>query len=98
MRKEEAILLKSHYMHWGSERIETTLDNEKKRSRTMTTSHDRGSAEIYQFPPRGRFALDRRDESKAAASIASTCLATIAFSGSWYHEEAIQEAERARKS
>jgi len=64
----------------------------------MTTSHDRGSAEIYQFPPRGRFAVDRRDESKSAACIASTRLATIAFGGSWYHEEAIQEAERARKS
>jgi len=63
----------------------------------MTTSHDRGSAEIYQFPRRGRFAVDRRDESKAT-SIASTRLATIAFSGSWYHEEAVQEAERARKS
>jgi hypothetical protein len=64
----------------------------------MTTSHDRGSAEIYQFPPRGRFAVDRRDESKSAARIASARLATIAFSGSWYHEEAIQEAEHARKS
>jgi hypothetical protein len=65
----------------------------------MTTSHDRGSAEIYQFPPRGRFAVaSRRDESKSAKSIALSRLTTTAFSGSWYHEEAIQEAERARKS
>ena len=65
----------------------------------MTTSHDRGSAEIYQFPPRGRFAVGgRRDALNAAAGIASPRLPTIAFGGSWYHEEAIQEAERARKS
>ena len=35
--------------------------------------------------------------SKSAAAIALSRLATTAFSGSWYHEEAIQEAERARK-
>jgi hypothetical protein len=64
----------------------------------MTTSHDRGSAEIYQFPPRGRFAAARRrDESESAAPIALSRLVTTAFSGSWYHEEAVQEAERARK-
>ena len=64
----------------------------------MATSHDGGSAEIYQFPPRGRFAVaGRRDESKSAAPIALAHLATTAFSGSWYHEEAVQEAERARK-
>ena len=64
----------------------------------MTTSHDRGSAEIYQFPPRGRFAVaGRRDEFKSAAPIALARLTTSAFSGSWYHEEAVQEAERARK-
>lgn len=65
----------------------------------MTTSHDRGSAEIYQFPPRGRFAVaSRRDESKSAKGIALSRLTATAFSCSWYHEEAIQEAERARKS
>jgi hypothetical protein len=64
----------------------------------MTTSHDRGSAEIYQFPPRGRFVVaGRRDESEPAGGIALSRLTTTAFSGSWYHEEAIQEAERARK-
>jgi hypothetical protein len=65
----------------------------------MTMSHDRGSAEIYQFPPRGRFAVGgRRDELNAAAGIASSPLPTMAFGGNWYHEEAIREAERARKS
>ena len=63
----------------------------------MTTSRDRGSAEIYQFPPRGRFVAGRRDESEPAAGIAMSRL-TTAFGGNWYHEEAIREAERARKS
>jgi Protein of unknown function (DUF2735) len=65
----------------------------------MTMSHDRGSAEIYQFPPRGRFAVGgHRDELNAAAGSASSPRTTMVFGGSWYHEEAIQEAERARKS
>ena len=45
----------------------------------MTMSHDRGSAEIYQFPPRGRFVVGgRRDESKSAGGIALSRLATTA--------------------
>jgi Protein of unknown function (DUF2735) len=65
----------------------------------MTTSHDRGSAEIYQFPLRGRFAAGGHcDQSKSAAGIAPSRLAITAFGGNWYHEEAIREAERARKS
>ena len=65
----------------------------------MATSHDGGSAEIYQFPPRGRFAVaSQRDEAKSASGIVASRLATTAFGGNWYHEEAIREAERARKS
>ena len=65
----------------------------------MTTSHDRGSAEIYQFPPRGRFAAgSKRDDSKSVSGLASPRAPMTAFGGNWYHEEAIQEAERARRS
>ncbi|MGB6702808.1 DUF2735 domain-containing protein [Methyloceanibacter sp.] len=38
------------------------------------------------------------DESKSASGIVASRLATTAFGGNWYHEEAIREAERARKS
>ncbi len=62
----------------------------------MTTSHDRGSAEIYQFPARGRFAAANRDRSDSVPGTATPQLATTAFGGNWYHEEAIREAERAR--
>ena len=66
----------------------------------MTMSHDRRSAEIYQFPLRGRFAASSlRDDSKSVSGLASPRVAmTAAFGGNWYHEEAIREAERARKS
>lgn len=65
----------------------------------MTMTHDRPSAEIYQFPLRGRFATgSKRDDSTSASGLASPRAAMTAFGGNWYHEEAIREAERARKS
>jgi uncharacterized protein DUF2735 len=60
---------------------------------TMTT-HYQGSARIYDFPPRGRFAVSAAQDSAAAP--ATPRAPAVAF-GSWYHEEAI-EAERARKN
>jgi Protein of unknown function (DUF2735) len=65
----------------------------------MTMSHDRRTAEIYQFPLRGRFAAGGKgDEAKSASGIVASRLAINAFGGNWYHEEAIRDAERARKS
>jgi hypothetical protein len=58
-----------------------------------------GSAKIYQFPVRGRAPIggDRQDVVKASADVASLRLPkTVAGSG-WYHEAAIQEAQRAVK-
>ena len=56
----------------------------------MTKAQD-GSATIYQFPARGRFAAGavREDEKLAAPR--------VVFGSGWYHDEAI-EAERARKN
>jgi hypothetical protein len=59
------------------------------------TTYMQGSAKIYDFPLRGRFAVGAAHETTAAASTAPRAPA-IAF-GSWYHEEAI-EAERTRKN
>jgi hypothetical protein len=65
-------------------------------SLTMTTnSEEAGSAKIYQFPARGRFAAVTPRESKPTA-IPPQHVAAV--SGGWYHDEAIQDAERARKS
>ncbi|MGZ5890243.1 MAG: DUF2735 domain-containing protein [Hyphomicrobium sp.] len=58
------------------------------------TSHYQGSAKIYDFPLRGRFAISASPESAAANTPPRA--PAVAF-GSWYHEEAI-EAERTRKN
>jgi hypothetical protein len=61
----------------------------------MTTSTSGGSAQIYQFPPRGRFGLNARDESQA---VESQPLVKVAAGSGWYHDAAIQEAERPRSN
>lgn len=63
----------------------------------MKTSSDRTSAQIYQFPVRGRFAASiARDEMAAKPS---TPQAVKAAGGSgWYHEAAIEDAESARSN
>jgi hypothetical protein len=55
-----------------------------------------GSAKIYTFPPRGRFAV--RDQHQDFAPSTNTQLprAVKLVSGSgWYHDAAIQEASKA---
>jgi hypothetical protein len=60
----------------------------------MTT----GSARIYQFPARGRFAASgQREATETAATAALPRDVKIVASSGWYHEEAIQVAERERK-
>ena len=63
----------------------------------MTNSHEHlVSARIYEFPKRGRYATKgARDESKTASAFAPRS-ARVAIGNSWYHEEAIREAEIAR--
>jgi hypothetical protein len=59
----------------------------------MTTTAT-GSAKIYTFPPRGRFALRIDDRNSTAAANAQLPRGVKLVSGgsSWYHDEAIQEA------
>jgi hypothetical protein len=66
---------------------------------TMTASSYRQSAKIYQFPEGGRAALGgRRDEAQAAENFAASRFAKVACGGAWYHQEAIEKAERVRKA
>jgi hypothetical protein len=59
----------------------------------------RGSAKIYEFPARGRFAAGGNlDENKRAANLTSPRVAETVLGGAWYHDEAVQDAERARKN
>jgi hypothetical protein len=61
----------------------------------MTANSPRESARIYKFPARGRFAADgpRTDEfDSVPARIPRT-----ACGSAWYHDEAIQDADRVSK-
>jgi hypothetical protein len=69
-----------------------------RESTTMNHSVSHGSAKIYQFPVKVSGAVEgRRDEAKTAAAIRSPRVHEAAVGGCWYHEEAIREAEGARK-
>jgi len=56
---------------------------------------NQGSARIYQFPSGGRAALAGRQYSELQASISQQgpVVQTSICSGSWYHEQAIQDAK-----
>jgi uncharacterized protein DUF2735 len=60
----------------------------------MTT----GSARIYQFPAGGRFAATGQREATESSAIAAFPRdVKIVVGSAWYHDEAIQVAERERK-
>jgi hypothetical protein len=59
-----------------------------KESRTM-------SARIYQFPTKGSAAPGAsREPSKSEANAIPPRAAKVVLGSNWYHDEAIQEAER----
>jgi hypothetical protein len=66
----------------------------------MPTSLQSGSATIYQFPARGRFAVGAQsDQTGTATNVMSMSPhAKIVFGSGWYHDEAIQDADRGRKN
>jgi hypothetical protein len=61
----------------------------------MNTSLNHGSAKIYQFPAGGRAALAGRryEETSAVTALASPRAGAAVYSGSWYHEAAIEESK-----
>ncbi|MGA2893779.1 MAG: DUF2735 domain-containing protein [Xanthobacteraceae bacterium] len=67
----------------------------------MTTNvsgseNNSGSAKIYAFPARGRFAIGgQREGAMLAANLQMPRGVKVASGSGWYHEEAIQ-AERSR--
>lgn len=63
----------------------------------MTTSHEKESATILHFPARGRFAAPVQGEDmRPVANMPTARLARVASGSSWYHDEAIRDAERTR--
>ncbi len=69
----------------------------------MTANAIGGTAKIYQFPKGGRAGLSsgphqaNPTETFATPTFATPRVARVA-SDSWYHEEAIREAERGHKN
>lgn len=63
----------------------------------MNSNVSQGSARIYQFPSGGRAALGGRryGEIRTALEPRSQDVPTSLCSGSWYHDEAIQDAKPA---
>jgi Protein of unknown function (DUF2735) len=63
---------------------------------TLSGSTDpTGSAKIYAFPPRGRFALASPRDAMESASVKSAHGVKIASGSGWYHDAAIDDASRA---
>jgi hypothetical protein len=65
----------------------------------MTSTLPRGSATIYQFPARGRFATaGNGDQSDSAINLMAARAAKIVSGGAWYHEAAIHDDELGRSN
>lgn len=64
----------------------------------MTNFHG-GSAKIFMFPARGRFAeAGPRNDTVALDAGLSPRVAPVVSGDNWYHDEAIREAEQAPKN
>jgi Protein of unknown function (DUF2735) len=61
----------------------------------MAMNPNDGSAKIYHFPTGGRAAVAERRSGETKPTIGGEvpCLSETICSGSWYHEEAIQESK-----
>jgi len=65
----------------------------------MNTDLNRGSAEIIPFPSRARtIAGELRDVAKPVAQFPLPRAVKVASGSGWYHEAAIQDAERTLKN
>jgi hypothetical protein len=62
----------------------------------INTGVNEGSAKIYQFPAGGRSALAGRRHGETKSDITVPAVNVADCSDSWYHAEAIQEANPGR--
>jgi hypothetical protein len=63
----------------------------------MSANPNHGSARIYQFPVGGRAAVSQRSYGGAKSVAEMPRVHEALCSGSWYHEEAIREAQSQTK-
>jgi hypothetical protein len=64
---------------------------------TMTTNIS-GSAKIYAFPPRGRFAIRVQGDDPVPNVQLPYGVKLVSGAGGWYHEEAIRNAAENERS
>lgn len=62
----------------------------------MATTFQRETATIYQFPARGRFAMNAGLCDQRSAAVFAPSIVPVVSSSGWYHEEAVLEDERTR--
>ncbi len=60
----------------------------------MTTSTSGESAQVYQFPPRGRFALNAGEDPRVRIDLEVQALPKVVYGSGWYHEQAIEDERR----
>jgi Protein of unknown function (DUF2735) len=64
----------------------------------MSEDIQRKSAQIFQFPAGGRATLAaRRAARERSVDFIPARVANVACASSWYHEDAVREAEQAPK-
>jgi hypothetical protein len=82
-------------LYWIDPMTRALIDARYRRRGSMTTSTSGGSAQIYQFPPRGRFALTAGEDAQSRITLEAQALPKLASGSGWYHDAAIQD-ERSR--
>jgi hypothetical protein len=75
---------------WAYEDARTDRHNR----RPDMTEVSRNSAQIFQFPPRGRYAVGGNDLSYHQQANFAPRVAIATLSGAWYHDEALRESEQ----
>jgi hypothetical protein len=63
----------------------------------MTANSDRVSAQIFQFPARGRFAAAGSRDENSAVEMTAPRAARIAIGSGWYHDQAIQDERESER-
>ena len=63
----------------------------EEKDRQMTTTMQRETATIYEFPAGGRASRIARPSSKPASHPPPAKLVKIEYGSSWYHEAAVEE-------
>lgn len=60
--------------------------------------HPQPTAKIYAFPQQRMASADARRKAQFAAEMRLAAQAPVVQTGAWYHDEAVQDAQKGRKS